>query len=211
MIGSHNSLTYAAPLNPLMYLFKQWWKCECRSIQYQYDFGVRFFDIRVVYYNGKWYGAHGLATLKVHFDHIKDICNYMSTTCPDAIYRIVLERGNDDIQALFRMASQDLCKEYPNCWRIDIKSTQNWKGNVANNNDNLYKRGYEFALVNTWELPSHQLHAQVTKDNWYKINIRKEAKKTNSQLQFYKNDGQFIDMCDNKKELYFLDYPTEKK
>lgn len=212
MIGSHDTFTYLKPINPVFNLFKRWWKCQNKTIDEQYTFGIRFFDIRIVWHKNKWYMAHGLCTLDMHFDSITDICDYMYAACPDAIYRIVLERGNYTIQQLFsaQVPAYIDCK-YPMLWRMDIKSTKQWNGVYYNNDFLLNKKlGYKFANVNTWESPSQELHGHITKDNWYKINLKKEAKKINPNLDFFKDKDKLKQMIESKDELYFLDYCTNE-
>lgn len=221
MIGSHDTFTYRKPLNPIFNLFKRWWKCQNKIIEEQYNFGIRFFDIRVVHHNDDWYLAHGLVTFKdMLFPDLTHICGYMKDRCPDAIYRIVLERGSKEDELEFMeqtlvepsigVITHPISDYFPNLWRVDIKSSKQWKGNICNNNQNLYDRGYKFALGTTWESPSHELHGYITKDNWYKINLKKEAKKINSSLDFFKDKDKLKQMIESKDELYFLDYCTNE-
>lgn len=211
MIGSHDTFTYLEPVNPVYKLFKRWWKCQCKTIDEQYDAGVRFFDIRVAWYKNEWHVAHGLITFDLSFATIYDICLFMKEHCPDAIYRIVLERGNKTIEALFVAQIPDnALNEFPLLWRMDIKSMKEWKGLFYNNDIALYKKGYKFANVNTWEPPAHELHGTVTKSNLCSINLKEEAKKINSNIDFFKDSNKLKQMTDSKDELYFLDYCTNE-
>lgn len=213
MIGSHNSFTYLQPVNPIFRLFTRLWRCQCKTITEQYGQGVRFFDIRVVNHHGKWYMAHGLVRLKCSFLILDDICYYMARVCPDAIYRIVLERGSMTDELLFLRDSNGLYKTFPNLWRIDIKTSKSWLGQYGNNNQALYDKGYKFAKVNTWESPAQELHGKVTKDNWYKVSLKKEAKKINKALPYFNDNAEFENiqaMHESKEELYFIDYCTNE-
>ena len=203
MIGSHDTFTYLNPCFPGFKLFNKIWKTQEISIEDQYNLGVKFFDIRVVqsWLSDYWIPAHGVCNLcGIKWESLRDICYYMSYSFPDAIYRIVLEReDSSDIDNIFKAESTGLCKEFPNLWRIDIKSSKKWLGEVENNNTSLYTRGYKFAKSNTWEGDSHELHGYLNKSNWWKMDFKKEAKKICSDLS-----GK-IDLS-RKDELYFLDY-----
>lgn len=197
---------------------KKWWKCQCRTIGEQYAFGIRMFDIRVYRDGGKWRVCHGKVNLKMTFDTLRDICWYMTKTCPGAIYRLVLEKG--DASAFYDDVGEPgntLCDRYPKLWRIDIKESGEWDGAVANNNQRLYNDGYKFALVNTWELPAHEPHVNISLGNCLKTDIRKESRKTNSQLPFFQSDSKMFadnsalfDMLTSKEELWLLDYCTNE-
>lgn len=210
MIGSHDTFTYLPSTCWAFNHAKRWWKCQCNTINEQYAFGIRFFDIRVARHNGKWHFAHGLVTLKSNIDSIRGICSYMQKAFPEAIYRIVLERGDATDELRFIQETNSLYKEFPNLWRVDIKREKVWMGKYGNNNEYLYHKGYKFAKVNTWEKPAYELHGTLTKNNWYKMNLRKEAKKINSNLLFFQDKEGLIRMMESKNELYFLDYATNE-
>lgn len=86
--GTHNSLT--------SYKVKNWWyklinftsKCQNKTIKEQLDAGCRYFDIRLRYYKGKLYAAHGLMIYDITFeDFLREITTYDTE---DAIYYRVL-------------------------------------------------------------------------------------------------------------------------
>lgn len=59
-LGSHNSMTYLPPLKWWMAPFKFMAKCQSENISDQYNkYGVRLFDLRIKFYNGKPKFAHG--------------------------------------------------------------------------------------------------------------------------------------------------------
>lgn len=204
MIGSHDSFTCLAPQCKAYNAGKRWWKTQKVSLQEQYDLGVRLFDIRVCLKEGLWRPCHGLVNLTASFSSLEGICKFMDTYLPDAIYRIVLEKGDVVEEWQFRNQSSGLCSKYPHLWRLDIKASKNWMGAVANNNDPLYREGYAFAKVNVWESPAQELHGFVTKKNWWKINLEKEAKKINGSL--FKTEKELQEAVASKKSLYFIDF-----
>lgn len=210
MIGSHDTFTYLSPINPIFNIFKRWWKCQTKTIDEQYKFGIRFFDIRVVWYKGNWHFAHGLVIFKgMQFIDITNLCAYIDYRYPEAIYRIVLERGSKKDIKRFHEDLKYVSK-FKGLWRADIKSTNRWLGIIYNTNINLYKIGYAFAKVNPWEFPSHELHGYIDKSNWYKINLKKEAKQINSKLDFFNDKNKLKQIVENKDELYFIDYCTNE-
>lgn len=216
MIGSHNTFTYLKSTSWLYNNCKKWWKCQKDDIKAQYMFGIRFFDIRVVRDGNKWRAAHGACKLKITWKSLDEICAYMGINCPDALYRIVLESGSQsDKNAFISEATNDsdfpadfLTATNPNLWRVDIKDTNNWMGSVCNNNKALYKRGYAFAKVNTWEKPAHELHGNITGRNFYKADLRKKAQEINASLDFFSDKRKLNNKLKSKKQLYFLDYCT---
>lgn len=216
MIGSHNTFTYLESAIPLFNLCKRWWKCQTKPLLWQYAYGIRFFDIRVCRDKGLWKLCHGLVDLKddstmfTKIISLEDICKAMAKMCPEAIYRIVLEKGNSTDEMIFIMETCNLCKQYPNLWRLDIKNDQIWNGKYGNNNQLLYDKGYKFAKVNTWEEPSHELRGNITKDNWYKTSLKGEAKTINSNLDFFKDNYRLEQMIASKEELYLLDFCTDE-
>lgn len=210
MIGSHDTFTYLDSCNCLMNKLTRYWKTQCKSIEEQYAFGVRMFDIRVVRDSNKWRAAHGLAKLKKSWRSLHALCVYMDNRFPEAIYRLVLEKGNESQEEIFCRQATGLCKEFPNIWRIDIKSTKNWMGSVENNNDSLYSRGYLFAKVNTWESPSWEANAQLTVKNFWKFDMKKEDKKIHESLPFFQDKEELKKVIDSKENLYLLDYCTNE-
>lgn len=211
MIGSHDTFTYLRPCNPIFNLGTRWWKTQCKSITEQYNFGIRFFDIRVCLdKENHWRYCHGLIDLNKYERTLYDICLYMTEYFPKAIYRIVLEKGNYTDERIFINESQGLCNKFPNLWRIDIKSNKVWMGEVCNNNELLFNMGYKFALSNVWEEPAHELHGLVTISNFYKIDLKEEAKKINKYLPFYCSGEYRRKMIESKEQLYFLDYCTNE-
>lgn len=204
MIGSHDSFTYLSSTSFFFNIFKRLWKTQKYNIVEQYNRGVRMFDIRVRRDIGCWRVCHGICDLKLTFPTLDSICIYMMKECPDAIYRIVLERGQERIFKLETIynSGEKITDKFPNLWRVDIKSTNNWMGNICNNNMELYKRGYKFALSNTWEEPAHELHGIVTSKNFYKINLKKEANKINKKVYNNYTSNELY----GKEKLFLLDY-----
>ena len=83
ILGTHNSLTYAEPTTRLGRLLNTTSQCQELSIQEQYDYGVRYFDIRI---NRKSTNAkHGLVAYQVSVPQVLCLLNKLSTK-EDPIY-----------------------------------------------------------------------------------------------------------------------------
>lgn len=185
MIGSHDTYTFEKPILSAYKASEKLWKTQCVDVDAQYKAGVRMFDIRVARtLNGKWVACHGLVDFHKHWDHLSDICEEYKRKYPDAIYRIVLERGTKLAEKRFKKQAKGLCSRYPNLWRLDIKRSKNWMGAVGNNNQKLYDRGYKFALVNTWEPPAYEIHGTFSFKNLFKTNLKESAKAINQAKVF---------------------------
>lgn len=94
-IASHNTMSYL-PVKQ-WYLKPFYWmaRCQNKSIFQQYNEGCRFFDIRVKYYKGKIYFAHGIILYKGYvWKTLRDFHNYISES---VIIRFILETSKEDI------------------------------------------------------------------------------------------------------------------
>ncbi len=52
-LGTHNSMTYMKPRTTQMLAMWPFAKCQSMTYTEQYDFGVRFFDLRIRFIDGK--------------------------------------------------------------------------------------------------------------------------------------------------------------
>ena len=104
MIASHDSYTYQKPKNILLNLISNFWKCQKKDINEQYNLGVRVFDVRVYRYNNVWGTAHGMIHFNQSFNTLSDICKYFKDNFEGSIIRIYLEdnvNDNEEIKNLF--------------------------------------------------------------------------------------------------------------
>lgn len=207
MIGSHDTYTYLKCTNPILEKFSRMWRTQCATIDGQYRFGIRFFDIRVHNSHNRWQVCHGICNFDKYFNNLKDLCYYIETFYPEAIYRIVLEKGSLTDEHKFLQQSYNLNTAFPHLWRLDIKSHKKWNGEIVNNDEQLYENGYKWAKGFTWSEPdAYEIHGFLKLNNWYKINLKDEAKKINNDYEIFKNSLQTALL--RKDRLYFLDYCT---
>lgn len=178
IIGSHNTMSY---MNP-----KHWWmkpfvfmaRCQDKSIQEQYEHGVRLFDLRFVFdKKGKIGFAHGLMSFKGDVD---EVLNYLNSL-PEQVYvRILNER--DKNYDLFIDKCNQIQLKYQNIKFFGGHNKKDWKQLFVFNNavnlpiidkysscnydtsiqtgwylDDLYPRVYAFCLNKHWrEKYEHQ-------------------------------------------------------
>lgn len=90
MLASHNSFTYLRPCQWWARLCPWLWRTQTKNIPQQRLSGVRYFDIRVRRDERKWRVCHGLVDFPRTFDTLDEIVRIF----PDAICRIILERGD---------------------------------------------------------------------------------------------------------------------
>lgn len=184
MIGSHDSFTYLDPIHSIFKLFKFMWRTQDKSIKEQYDRGVRYFDIRVIYRKNRWYICHGLVVFKLSFASLKNLVDFFNTYYPNSKLRIIYERG--DYEDIFKQEIRE-CLNYNNLSFSCIKS----KWEVLVNKDpivNDYTYRPILSNLSWWE--------NLKRMNFFST-IKKYAKKHNPEINEYmiRNDV-----------LYFMDY-----
>jgi hypothetical protein len=218
MIGSHDSLTYLKSTSWIYNNCKKYWKTQIDSIESQYAFGIRMFDIRVCWDNKSrsWIPSHGKVNLKgLKWANIKEVLFYMKLNFPNAIFRLWLEKGDSSDKNKFTYevttAMQDPLFSDTLLWRAGIKSSKEWKHGIFNQNQKLFDLGYKFALDETWRNPCFELHGSINDlDDAFRIDLRKEARKINGKLEFFKDQSKLKSVLESKDNLYFIDYCTNR-
>lgn len=218
MIGSHDSLTYLKS-NWFFSMFKKYWKTQCASIEEQYAFGIRMFDIRLyLSKDGYWRPCHGAVNLKgLKWEEISDVCAWTERKCPDSLYRIWLEKGSDNAKKIFasevEFVKNHCLDSFAHLWRAGIKGypVECWRDGIFNQNDRVFEMGYLFAYDYPWKGNSYELHGSVDNiDDLFEVNLRKEAKKINSKLGFFNNEKLAEEMIKSKEKIYMLDFATNR-
>ena len=225
MITAHDLFTYGsvdngAPKGDLFRSYKGLWKCQERNEQQLYDMGVRMFDCRVYWDEKYWRAAHGAVNFKITFNTLEELCNHFDSLGKgDALYRIVLEKDDNNGETKFREQASGLCARHQNIWTILIKyKTSNWlndTGMVENNIASLVSRGYTFANHVPWESPNKEYN--VAPPSFDLSNISKYA---NFKIEDHARNGftddrgyhdpnpnpTTWDMLHSKEFLYSMDY-----
>lgn len=143
MLGSHNSYTCYKAVNKSIYnKFTKYWRCQTKTIQEQYNAGVRFFDIRVcaekMQIGNKektvWRSCHGLVDVDNVFTTLSICCKQFQSLGSDVKIRILLEKGDESDVTLFKNEIEKVLKKYSNIiTQVVIKSGwqvlyEDWKG-----------------------------------------------------------------------------------
>lgn len=77
MLGSHNSGSFSKQIGWTKFIPKFFSRCQRLNFREQYDSGVRYFDLRVTYFRGDYYIAHGLVRYNIKLeDAIREISGF---------------------------------------------------------------------------------------------------------------------------------------
>lgn len=114
MLASHDSITG--------YKLKSWWfkplefigKCQDKTIREQFKLGVRYFDIRLNYYKGTWYGSHGLLLYDIDIDRIFRELHIISTIYKTEIYFRILMEDTLDEDTTLPIFKETILKKFSN-------------------------------------------------------------------------------------------------
>lgn len=117
MLGSHNTFTYKSAKWKIFNLFSNFWRCQEKTIDEQYNLGVRYFDIRIRKIKSGYQICHGIIDVKRTFMSLDEICYYIGLNYPNSTFRLVLERGDSKDF----LNSVDRLKNYDNLDEIIIK------------------------------------------------------------------------------------------
>lgn len=210
MIGSHDTFTFLAPINPWFNCGERLWKTQYRDLDFQYSWGVRFFDIRVYWTGSYWRLCHGVVNFNHYaFQSLGQICQYIQSRYPEALYRIVLEKDcNQGLQQFIKECDYSLFAGVDNLWRCDVKFYKHWDGVCKNRDEKLFNRGFKFAFDLPWSGNCTELHGSVTKNNWWKVSLKKEAEQCNAKLFGNLTSEQIQYIKEDKTKLYLIDYST---
>ena len=98
ILGTHNSWSYVKPLKWYMKPFHFVAKCQSKNIEKQYtEYGVRLFDLRVKWYNGTWYVAHGSILFNMNvYDALEDLKALHENNSDKCYLRIILEYNSNE-------------------------------------------------------------------------------------------------------------------
>lgn len=113
-LGTHNSMTYLKPKHWWLYPFRFMARCQNMTIEEQYDYGVRHFDLRIKYDKDTCPEfRHGIIT---YSGSVYDTLKYLESR-PETVYcKLWLEISREDkIQEdLFRYSCEIFEKHYTN-------------------------------------------------------------------------------------------------
>lgn len=92
-LGTHNSMTYLPLKNWWMYPFNWLAKCQSKTIEEQFNKGIRVFDIRISYDKNSPVFKHGLARYK---GNVYSILRWLDNKNESIKIRLILETNKED-------------------------------------------------------------------------------------------------------------------
>lgn len=136
MIGTHQSFTYAKPLKWYYKPFHFIAKCQNKTIEEQYELGVRLFDIRIKPYKNNWVVAHGNMIFNIN---LYKVLNYLNDK-KDCIVHLSLEynkepKNSEEIIKKFKQTIISIIELYPNIKFYGFRTKWNWNNKVYSYQD----------------------------------------------------------------------------
>ena len=119
ILGSHNSWSYLKPQKWWMKLLSFTAKCQCKTIEEQYEkYGVRCFDLRLRYIDGEAYVVHNDFVYGKFWGEISQTLQWLNDK-RDVVIRVIHDvRTKNKYKPLSVKSFKDDCKrmeeEYPN-------------------------------------------------------------------------------------------------
>ena len=132
-IGSHNSMSYLTPLKWYMRPFAFIARCQSKDIKYQYEQGIRLFDIRISFEKDQFVFAHGLMKYKGDIGSVFRYLNGVSTLKDQIYIRIIFEDTSipkdilDQKTQLFYQLCDLLLIRYKNLKFFEGRRKSDWK------------------------------------------------------------------------------------
>lgn len=114
-LGTHNSMTYMKPCGDAKML-AMWPFAKCQSMTYteQYDFGVRFFDLRIRFIDGTPYFAHGeVEFCEVDARTVLDYLNKKGDCAVNLVHENSSALGTSQYE-MFKALCQECLDKYKN-------------------------------------------------------------------------------------------------
>lgn len=113
-LGTHNSMTYMKPRTETMLVMWPFAKCQSMTYTEQYDFGVRFFDLRIRFIDGTPYFAHGeVEFVEVDAYTVLDYLNQKGDCSVNLVLENTSKIGESQHDA-FRNLCKEVTEKYPN-------------------------------------------------------------------------------------------------
>lgn len=180
--GTHNSCTYAPLfgwqkiLAPFAWMFA--W-CQPKTLEEQYDSGVRLFDIQTARKNGKWYISHGAIWYDMTLDEVFARLNKLAYGNKEPVYiRLGLDNhwGTRTEEYDFYIQIEDIGKGFNHIIIDEVYIEKPWKivkESSLNVTHKYWTTAWAKAKCNKWwkfyyHLPVPWLWAKLYKKEWIK-------------------------------------------
>lgn len=169
-LGTHNSMTYLKPKHWWLYPFKFIAQCQDLTIEEQYEFGIRNFDLRISYTkDGELEFRHGLIAYKG--DVLKTL-EYLNSRSEPVYVKFWLECTKEDLrqEELFKFDCKSFEEQYSNIKFYGGKSKA--KSNLYNFKNTEPQHNSKFASLqpplidDLWPKLYAKLHNKKTKEKY---------------------------------------------
>lgn len=187
MLGSHNTLTYFPMKGFFAGLTKCWSECQEKTVQEQYNLGVRYFDIRIKFDKNKPVVVHNKDTYKAGESELTQVFSFMNLK-KDCYIRLILDirskpKDADNQVNLFKQYISKLQQLYPNLHIDDAIVYWTW----------------EHIIQPTIQVT--EKHASVTSTMAVIKTPKNYAKNHNKEIR-----EQYKDIINNPKQVLLIDY-----
>lgn len=113
-LGTHNSMTYLKLKYWYLYPFRFMAKCQSMTIQQQYEYGIRYFDLRISFTkDSELEFRHGLVSYK---SNVLEVIEYLNSQKEPVYCKFCLECAKEDKRQenLFKYYCEIFEKKYRN-------------------------------------------------------------------------------------------------
>ena len=136
---------------------KKWWmklgkfmaKCQNKTIEEQYKAGARWFDLRIAIPKNADAGqpsfCHGLVDYKGR--SVESVLEFLNKK-KDAYCRIILEKGDNDAELIFKFWVKQWMTSYPDVQVIQIARKGHWVNVMEPNATNPFELKDKYASAN---------------------------------------------------------------
>lgn len=124
-IGTHNSMTYLSPKKWYLYPFQFLAKCQSKTVEEQYNEGIRLFDIRISYTKNKEIEfRHGLLAYK---GNVYKTLNYLNSQKNKVKVRIILEKSSLENDEMFVFDLKHFQRMFTNITFYEGRRKNDWE------------------------------------------------------------------------------------
>lgn len=179
-LGSHNSMTYLPPKKWYLYPFRFMAKCQSKTIEEQYNLGIRMFDLRIHFdKKNQPEFRHGAIAYKGDVISVLKFLNNKK----DTRVRIILEdyrnNGNYLQECLFSLAVTT--------WALEFKNIKFFGGNRKSDWMEIVHFKYNPSIEDKYSSNNTNYTTGTVLDDWFpwlyaKFNNRKNIEKGTDKL-----------------------------
>lgn len=136
---SHNTMSYLKPIHWYNRIFIRWSKCQSKTLQEQYESGIRWFDIRINKINNNWNIVHNKV---IYTNDLQYVLSYLNSTKDMCHIRLMYDDRRNKSQSESDSCTKDfktfISKIKVKFKNIDIYETITYWNWTYLNKDNKY-------------------------------------------------------------------------